>query len=109
MMYLTISEDHLCDNRNSLRFQIFSPSESPDPEEISEEEPEQPEPETYRIISVEDSPELFPFLIEQFYRLKEQFPSICCGSVYLDIHVFSSELNSKPEIGTNIKTFYYPY
>ncbi|KAL5257770.1 hypothetical protein ACHWQZ_G012635 [Mnemiopsis leidyi] len=61
--------------------------------ESGEEEPE--ESETYRIISVEDSPEVFPFLVEQFYRLKEQFPSINCGSVYLDIHVFSITLEER--------------
>ena len=71
------------------------PGESTEPEEEPEEKLEDEpfeEPDTYKIISVEDSPELFPFLVEQFFHLKEQFPSMCEGTVYVDVHNFCRKL-----------------
>lgn len=64
--------------------------DTPDlPSEPSEpSEPEDPPEGRYGTVCVEDSPELFPFLVEQFFQLKSKFPSICCGSIYDDVDTF---------------------
>ena len=76
----------------------FSLGESPnheeqeeDLEEKTEDESGEQEPDSYTIISFEDSPELFPFLVEQFFQFKKQFPSMCCSTIHVDIHNFCRE------------------
>ena len=76
--------------------EVSGGGEAPDPPNLPSEpsepsEPEDPPEGSYGTVSVEDSPELFPFLVEQFFQLKSQFPSICCGSIYDDVDTYCSE------------------
>ena len=42
-------------------------------------------------VSAQDCPEIFPYFVEQFHRMRERFPSIYVGSLESDLLNFGNE------------------